>query len=149
MRPGIDYIGIATAFFCHDGEGNFLFHKRSQNCRDEQGSWDCGGGKLEFGEDVEVGMWRELSEEYGCGGVIDDILPPTSFFGEVNGERRHWLVLPFIVRVDRNDVKIGEPESMDELSWFSLGNLPDTLHPGARHEISIYRDTFNKYRLNN
>ena len=53
MKPGIDYIGVSTPFYCHDGQGNFLFHKRSQKCRDEQGRWDTGSGKLEFGLTVE------------------------------------------------------------------------------------------------
>jgi hypothetical protein len=30
-----------------------LFNKRSENCRDEIGNWDCGGGGLEFGDTVE------------------------------------------------------------------------------------------------
>jgi len=30
MISGIDYIGITTPFYCNDGKGNFLFHKRSQ-----------------------------------------------------------------------------------------------------------------------
>jgi hypothetical protein len=49
MNPGIDYVGITTVFFCHDGKGNFLFHKRSNKCRDEHGRWDLGSGKLEHG----------------------------------------------------------------------------------------------------
>ena len=49
MKPGIDYIGISTPFYCHNGKGFFLLHKRNQNCRDEHGAWDTGSGKLEFG----------------------------------------------------------------------------------------------------
>lgn len=50
MRQGFDYIGVTTVFYCHDGKGNLLLHKRSQTCRDEKGRWDCGGGALKFGE---------------------------------------------------------------------------------------------------
>ena len=57
MKPGIDYIGVSTPFYCHDGQGNFLFHKRSQKCRDEQGRWDTGSGKLEFGLTVEENVY--------------------------------------------------------------------------------------------
>ena len=35
LIPGVDYIGVTTAMFCHDGQGNFLLNQRSQHCRDE------------------------------------------------------------------------------------------------------------------
>lgn len=38
-RRGVDHIGIACVFFCHDGNGKILLHRRSQFCRDEQGRW--------------------------------------------------------------------------------------------------------------
>lgn len=66
MIRGIDYIGITCVFFCHDGEENILLHQRSEKCKDEQGNWDCGGGALEFGEEFEEGVRREIKEEYGC-----------------------------------------------------------------------------------
>ena len=44
MQKGIDFIGITTVFFCHDGKGKFLMAKRSKNARDEHGRWDIGGG---------------------------------------------------------------------------------------------------------
>jgi 8-oxo-dGTP diphosphatase len=56
MIRGIDYIGITCVFFCHDGKGNILLHKRSEKCKDEQGNWDCGGGALEFGEEFDQGV---------------------------------------------------------------------------------------------
>lgn len=37
LQRGIDFIGITCVFYCHDGQGNFLMHKRSKNCRDEIG----------------------------------------------------------------------------------------------------------------
>lgn len=66
LRKGIDFIGVTCVFYCHDGKGNFLLHQRSENCKDEQGRWDCGGGGLEVGEEFEDGVKREIMEEYGC-----------------------------------------------------------------------------------
>ena len=59
LKKGVDFTGVAIVFICHDGNGNILMHKRSQNCRDEQGRWDIGGGSLEFGHLVEDTLKRE------------------------------------------------------------------------------------------
>ncbi len=145
MKPGIDYIGISVAFFCHDGAGNFVFHKRSANCRDQQGTWDSGGGKLEFGETPEQALWREIEEEYGCSGQITSTLPPNSFFNEANAQPTHWLILPYIVQVNRAEVKLHEPEKMDELGWFTLNSLPEPLHPGVKKDLEKYAAEFIPY----
>ena len=52
MKKGTDYIGVTVSYFCHDGKGNYVFNKRSVNCRDEHGRWDNGGGGLGVGENV-------------------------------------------------------------------------------------------------
>ena len=70
MIKGVDYTGITICFICHDGEGNFLVNKRTENCRDEHGTWDFGGGGLKFGEKVEDGLKRELKEEY-CTDILE------------------------------------------------------------------------------
>ena len=49
---GKEYIGINTPFYCHDGQGHLLMHKRSAQCRDEHHRWDTGSGKLEFGVSI-------------------------------------------------------------------------------------------------
>lgn len=66
LRRGIDFIGVVCSFLCHDGKGNFVLQKRSKNCRDEQGKWDCGGGAHEFGTSLEHTLKREIKEEYGA-----------------------------------------------------------------------------------
>lgn len=65
-RRGIDFIGVSCGFICHDGEGRVLMHKRSKNCRDEQGKWEFGGCAHEFGDTLEETVKREVLEEYGA-----------------------------------------------------------------------------------
>lgn len=145
MKAGIDYIGVSVTFICHDGKGNFLMHKRSKNVRDEQERWEFGGGKLEFGEKVLDGLKREVGEEYGCDLFIDESLPPTELHREHNGTKTHWITFPHIVRVNPEEAKINEPESMDEIGWFTLDTLPSPLHSGIPLFIEHYQDYFTKY----
>lgn len=145
MKPGLDYVGISTPFYCNDGQGKFVLHKRSQNCRDEQGHWDTGSGQLGFGETVEKSVLREVAEEYGCQGEIQEQLPPHSIIREHNGQRTHWLIIPHFVKVDPKEVKINEPEKADEFGWFTLDNLPKPLHTGFQYTLKKYKQYFEKY----
>ena len=90
MKIGIDFIGISTPFYCNDGKGNFLFHRRSKNCRDEHGKWDPGSGKLDFGVCIEVNVLREIAEEYGCKGEIQERLPGVERHGLTTYIRRDF-----------------------------------------------------------
>jgi 8-oxo-dGTP diphosphatase len=139
MVKGIDFVGIGVAFFCHDGKGNFLLHKRSGKCRDEHGRWDVGGGGLRVGERLEDVLKREVHEEYGVEPLGHEFLGFEEVFREHEGKTTHWLSFRFKVLVDREAAINGEPEMIDEIGWFSLDNLPSPLHSQLPHEIEIYQ----------
>lgn len=134
-KAGFDYTGISTVFYCTDGKGNWLMHKRSKNCRDEQGRWDTGSGQLKFGEDPSDGVLREVREEYGCKGNLLEQLLPISVVRTFDGKKTHWLAVPFIVLVDPKEVVNNEPHKLDELGWFRLTNLPTPLHSAFKKHI--------------
>jgi len=146
LKAGVDYTGIAVAFCCHDGKGNFLFHKRSQNCRDEQGAWDCGAGKLNFGEEPLPAIQREIREEYGCEGEIGEqigVYARTRVDGE--GRTTHWLAIAHFVKVDPEHVRLNEPESMEELGWFRWGHFPEPLHTSWQKVVKEFPEKFVPY----
>ncbi|MFZ5391146.1 MAG: NUDIX domain-containing protein [Patescibacteria group bacterium] len=145
MDAGFDYIGVGTPFFCHDGRGNWLLHKRSSNCRDEIGVWDPGSGQIEFGQDIKISLLREIKEEYGCSGEIQKQLPTINLIRNHQGRLTHWLQVPFIVKVNPREVKIGEPTKMLEIGWFKLDKLPKPLHSGFVYILANYREYFTKY----
>ncbi len=135
MKAGIDYTGICVVFYYHDGDGNLLMHKRSAACRDENHRWDCGSGQLEFGENPEQGVLREIMEEYGCAGTIEKKLEPVSIIRTQQEKKTHWLAIPFIIKVNKDEVSINEPEAMDDIGWFSLHQLPSPLHSSVEWYI--------------
>lgn len=145
MKPGIDYIAVSVPFYCHDGQGNFLLHKRSGKCRDEKGRWDFGGGRVEFGETLDEAVKREIKEEYGVDGEIEKQLPAHSLLRMENGIKTHWLIISHLVRVERTEVINGDPEKITEIGWFRLNNLPSPLHTGARFTLDRYKNEFKKF----
>lgn len=145
MKIGIEYIGITTPFYCHDGQGNILMHKRTKECRDEHEKWDTGSGKLEFGLSVEENVLKEVKEEYGCDGTVIEQMPAHDIFRIQNGINTHWIAIPFIIKVNPEDVKNCEPNKIQELGWFKLTNLPTPLHSGFEYTLNRYRSIFEKY----
>jgi len=146
MKAWIDFIWVTTAFYCHDGRGNFVLHKRSNNCRDERGVWDNGGGKLEYGLSLEENVLKELREELGCEGVIQEQLPSYSLVRGVNSAKTHWIAVPFIVMVNPAEVKNNDPEKISEIGWFKLSALPQPLHTGLGLVLNKYRVYLDKYK---
>lgn len=144
-RPGIDFIGITTPFYCNDGNGLFVLHKRSNSARDENGRWDFGAGQLEFGEEVEKGMLRELYEEYGVGGVIQEQVPAHSIIRSIDGIQTHWLAIPFFVKIDVTKARIMERKHFTEIGVFPFHKFPEPFHTGAQTSMQKYKDYFAKY----
>lgn len=139
MRKGFDYVGVTTVTICHDGQGNYVLHKRSAKCRDEHGKWDCGGGGLEFGLSVEENLRKEIMEEY-CTEVLDiEFLGYRDVHREHLGERTHWIALDYRVLVKPEMVKIGEPDKAEELGWFKLEDFPSDLHSQFPLFLERYR----------
>lgn len=139
LKKGVDHIGVTCVFFCHDGRGNLLMQKRSQECRDERGTWDCGSGSMEFGETFEETVKREIKEEYCvdaknlkfCG--VRNVLRKN---GKIN---THWVALIFAAKVNPKNAKIGEKRKMEEIGLFPAKKLPKPQHSMLKKHLAIAR----------
>lgn len=128
-QRGIDFIGVTCGFVCHDGQGRFVLHKRSQNCRDEQGRWDNGGGSHEFGSTIEETVRRELMEEHGAEALDMQFIGIYDYHRQLaDGTPTHWVSILYAVRVDPAQVKNNEPYKIDDIGWFTMDTLPAPLH---------------------
>ncbi|MBI4160252.1 NUDIX domain-containing protein [Candidatus Wolfebacteria bacterium] len=151
-RRGIDYIGVTGVFYCHDGNGHVLLHKRSQNCRDEQGRWDCGGGSMEFGETFEETVRREVMEEYGVEPIKIEYVGTKNVLREHDGRKTHWVKNIHWVLVDPAQVRNNDPEKIDEIGWFTLStvegftldNPPQPLHSQFEDGVRLLKEYFQK-----
>lgn len=124
MQKGIDCVGIAVAFFCHDGAGNVLMSLRSKNARDEHGKWDIGAGGIELGDTVEETLINEIKQEYCADIVKSEFMGYRTVFREHNGQKTHWIMLDFKVQIDPAQARNGEPHKFDDLRWFPFNSMP-------------------------
>lgn len=140
VKRGVDCIGVAISFLLHDGNGRVLLHKRSQKCRDERGNWDTGGGALEFGETFEDCLQREIIEEFGDEPRDIQRLGLLNVLREHEGTPTHWVSICYAARLDPQRVRIGEPEKIDEMAWFTPDNLPSPEHTTMRTWVAMAKD---------
>lgn len=138
-KNGVDHIGVTCVFFCHDGKGNLLMQKRSQECRDERGRWDCGSGSMEFGETFEETVRREIKEEY-CVNPIDLKFCGVRNVLRKNGKiRTHWVALVFAAKVDPKRAKIGEKRKIEKIGLFPIKKLPSPQHSMLKKHLATVR----------
>ncbi len=96
-----------------------------------EGTWTVPGGKLEFGESLEIGVVREAQEE--CGIVI----PPESLrLVSVSNDMvpdAHFVSLGFMTEEFSGEPRVMEPDEITEWQWFDIRELPNPMFfPTAR-----------------
>jgi len=144
VRRGEDYIGVTVVFYCHDGQGRFLLHRRSENCRDEQGRWDCGGGSMEHGETFDQAVRREVIEEYCTDPISIEFVAVDNIHRENNGKATHWVAAVHLVEVDPNQVDNGDPVKIEDLQWFEPDQFPKPQHSVLEHHFTFVKNHLNK-----
>lgn len=140
LKKGEDYTGVAVVFLCHDGKGNYLLNKRSNQARDEKGKWDSGGGGLEFNDTVEDTLKKEIQEEFCTDIISHELLGFRDVHRVHEGKPTHWIALDFKVLVDREKVKNGEPHKFDDIGWFILEEFPEPIHSQFPFFLKKYKD---------
>ena len=125
MKPGVDYIGVGCGALIVNDKNEVLLVKRGIKSKNEAGVWSKPGGAVEFGEQVENAVKREIKEE------LDIEIELTKFLGFTNhiikSENQHWVTFNYLARIIKGELKIMEPEKIAEVKWFSLNNLPANL----------------------
>ena len=80
-----------------------LIIKRSAYDPFGAGEYECPGGRLEFGEELEEALRREIMEETGLTVTVERLLYADSF---VKNEKRHIVVLTWFCRAHGDEVTL-------------------------------------------
>ncbi|MFX1564820.1 MAG: NUDIX hydrolase [Promethearchaeota archaeon] len=92
-----------------------------------QGKYICPGGRLEFGESLEIGVQREVREETGLEIEILRWVRPMErlIFNAAGTLEEHILYLDVIARVRQGQFR--PASDVGEGDWFSKDQLPRIL----------------------
>lgn len=83
------------------------------------------GGKMEFGEQIDDAIKREILEETGLDIEVKEVLAVLNeIFFDVKKKEDYWQAIIFLFGVKiKNPVKI-KKSAEGELKWFDLHSLP-------------------------
>jgi 8-oxo-dGTP diphosphatase len=104
-------------------EGKILLGKRIG--KHGGGTWSPPGGLLEFNEEIEKGVEREVLEETGLTAKCKELITVTNnIFRE---EGKHTITLFYSCESEKGEVKLMEPDKFEKWDWFTWDNLPEPL----------------------
>lgn len=115
----------AVAFIHHnfDGVEKVFLPKRAGTKKFLPDVFEMPGGHIDYGEDLTVGLAREIDEEFGMRATIGD---PFAAFTYVNDVKRsHSVEIVYFAQfVDPIDLIKLDPGDHSEYVWVSADELP-------------------------
>ena len=135
-KPGVDFIGIGCGALIINDENETLLIKRTPKSQNEAGFWSKPGGTVEFNENVEDAVKREIKEELGVDIELDKFLGFTNHI--IKSQNQHWVAFNYLAKIIKGEPKNLEIEKIEEIKWFNLSNLPSNLTQTTSEPIKEY-----------
>lgn len=140
-QKGVDYIGVGVGAMIFNDRGEVFLTKRGKEVRNEAGLWEFPGGAVQFGENCEDAIVREVKEEN------DFIIAIISLLEVVNHvlvkEKQHWVSPSYIARHVSGTPKILEPHKCTALAWKRLDDIDEKmLSVASLSNFNTYRKKF-------
>lgn len=114
-NPQSGKVGVSLKAVIRREDGKFLALRRTETAPSRPLGWDLPGGELDWGEDPEEGMMREIKEETGL--EIEDL----KIFDAVSGVTSHgefWTTICYIARPKSENVVLSYEH--DDLKWVTV-----------------------------
>jgi mutator protein MutT len=118
LIPGLDYIGVGVGALILNDKNQVLLALRGPQARNEVGTWEIPGGKVEFGETLHQALKREVKEEHNIDIEILSLLDVYDHILEF--ENQHWVSPTYICKIVRGIPEVMEPGKCDRVDWFTI-----------------------------
>ena len=117
---------VAAYNVCVDADQRLLLCRLSA-ITEAPGAWTLPGGGIDFGEHPEVGAIRELREETGLHGRVEELLAVDSMHRPAGiGENRadyHSIRIFYRTTIEGGALTDETDESTDRAAWFTRAEL--------------------------
>lgn len=136
MKPADPRMVVAVKGFIRRN-GRVLLIRRTQETEVGGGTWEGVGGKIEFGEQPEEALVREVREEVGLRVTVGRLLYASSF---VSGPGRHVLILSYLCGLapEETDDRIALSCEHDAWQWADEAVFRQNVHPGILQDAERF-----------
>lgn len=110
---------ITAVAFIHakfDGVTKVFLPKRADTKKFLPGVFELPGGHIDFGEELEVGLVREIQEEFGMNVEVDDVFGAFTYVNEIKGSHSVELIY-FATFTDPIENITLHPDDHSEYVW--------------------------------
>lgn len=115
-------------------KNEILLMKRKKD--PEAGYWSIPGGRVDFLEQIEKTIKREIREELGVDSEIVSLLGITDHI--IPEKKTHWVSPCYLMRITKGVPRNVEPDKHVQIKWFPLDGLPENLAIPAKNAVRIY-----------
>lgn len=137
MKPKDRHKVIPASYLVLRDQDKVLLLRRF-NTGYEDGKYGLPAGHVEAGETFTEALIREISEEVNL--AID---PKDAHVVHIMHRKSHdseRVDTFFVVEKYEGEIKNMEPHKCDDLSWYSLNELPENIIPYVRQALECVRD---------
>jgi len=136
----------ATAFIWQEFEGvkMVFLPKRADTKKFLPGVWELPGGHIEYGEDIKIGLVREIKEEFEMDIEIGEVIDVFTYVNDV--KKSHSIEVVYFAQFTGSSecIKI-HPEDHSTYKWFSANEYEEIVYPsrvGDDLEALVIRKAF-------
>jgi 8-oxo-dGTP diphosphatase len=139
---------ITACAFIHrtvGGVDKVFLPKRADTKKFLPGKYEIPGGHIDYGEDIESGLIREVKEELGVEIKLGDPFAVFTYTNEIKGSHSIEVVYLAVLVDDPDSITI-DPDDHSTAGWFdedeavSLNGIPDD------EEVAVLRKGFTLLR---
>lgn len=114
---------VALIFKFIDGEPAVFLPRRAQTKKFLPDVYELPGGHIDFGEDIETGLKREIVEEFGVEVQLGEPFAAFTYMNDIKGS--HSIEVVYFGQFTNPEEQIRlQPEDHSEYVWAKISDLP-------------------------
>lgn len=113
---------VAIIHAIMDGHTKVFLPKRAKTKKFLPDVYELPGGHIDFGEDIEVGLKREIREEFNKEIILGDVVGAFTYTNEVKGSHSVEIIYLAEFKGSIDDITL-QPEDHSEYIWAAEDEL--------------------------